>query len=477
MNVLLVKSRSVATKNAGGTPPLGLLYLASFLRERQRVGVHVLDLLFHSNPEEAVRRAVLELEPAVVGISALTAEAFMAHRVAAIVKAARPDTPVVIGGPHATSDPDTVLGDPHMDVVVIGEGEETFLDLVQRVADEGPGWNRESSLGVIRGIAFRSADAVQLTEPRPVIENLDAVPFPAWDLVEPRHYWSRPSMSTLGVRPYLPIFTSRGCPYRCVYCHQIFGKGFRARSAENVADEVETIRKLGVHHVEVLDDNCNLRPERFDRLLQCLLDRNLRPVLSFPNALRADLLREESIDLLEEVGVGEVSLAFETASPRLQRIIRKNLDLERARAAARALADRHIFTRGFFMMGFPGETREELHQTIEYARSTSLHLALFFTVNPYRNTELHRMFLDAGKMPESVRTIDYEYYGSPFNGSEVADREFRALYRLAYLRFYGDPARLARIARDRPYWSDIPRRGYQLFSNLLSFRRLQESRP
>ena len=475
LKVLLVKSRSVVTKNAAVTPPLGLMYVASYLRSRLAVEVRLLDLYFTKDAEAAVRRAVQDLDPDLVGVSALTPEAFLAHRTAAATRAVKPGVPVVMGGPYPSSDPDAVLADPNVDVAIIGEGEYAFHELALLVAEEGPRWQAEQHLAAVPGIAYRRNGAgVTNTGPRPYIQDLDALPFPAWDLVDLKRFGRLRSMSTIGVRPYMTMFTSRGCPYHCVFCHQIFGKKFRARSPESVAAEVAEIRKLGIEHIEILDDIANFDRGRFDGMLTTLLERDLHPILSFPNAIRADLMREESVELLRRVGAGEVSIAIETASERLQKKIRKNLDLDRAAATIGYMADRRILTRGFFILGLPTETEAEIRQTIRFAHRSRLHMALFFTANPFRDTEMYAMFQEAGKLPEGVKTIDYEYYGAPFNGSEVPDARFRRLYRQAYTGFYLDPRRAYRILRDRPFWSDALVRFYLMFRNNLSFSRLKE---
>ena len=473
--VLLVKSRSLASKVSGTTPPLGLLYIAADLRKRLGAEVRILDAALEPDLLKAVRGAVRTRRPDVVGISALTAEAFLAHAAAAAVKAESPLTPVVMGGPHPSSDPELALRDPNVDAAVIGEGEETFRELARLIAEEGPGWKKPETLRGVAGLAFHNGVSSELTAPRPPIQDLDSLPFPAWDLIDYRKFWQRGSMASIGIRPYLTMFTSRGCPYRCVYCHQLFGKTFRARSPESVADEAAVIKKMGAGHIEILDDISNFDPDRFDRMLELLLERNLHPVLSFPNAVRGDLLRERSVDLLKRVGAGEVSVAVETASERLQKMLGKNLSLPKISRAIDMLAAKRIFTRGFFMLGFPTETEEEMRSTIRFAQSSRLHLALFFTPNPFRNTGLYDLFVREGKLPASARTIDYEYYGSPFNGSRVPDRAYRRLYRRAYYGFYFNPARAWRIARDRGRVSDIPLRVYKLLRNVVSFRRLKET--
>ena len=473
--ILLFKSCSLISKVAGITPPLGLLYLAATLREWLGADVHVLDARLEADPLKALRSALRHFNPDVVGISALTAEAFLAHQAAAAIKAETPFLPVIMGGPHPSSNPELVLSDPNIDVVVIGEGEETFAELVRLIMSEGQGWEKPELLRNVDGLAFRVDGKTDFAKPRAPIQDLDSLPLPAWDLIDYKKFWSRRSMSTSGIRRYLPIFTSRGCPYKCIYCHQLFGKSFRSRSPESVVEETARLIKMGAESIEVLDDIANLNQRRFDRILELMLEQNMHPALSFPNALRADIMREESIDLLKRVGTGEISVAIETASERIQKLLHKNLCLEKANHVINMLADRRIFTRGFFMLGFPTETEDEMLSTIRFAHSSRLHLALFFTPIPFRNTGYYDLFYGAGKLPSTLNSIDYEYYGAPFNASKVSDWRYRMLYRWAYYGFYFNPIRVWRIASDRPALADIPVYVYILLRNVASFRRLWEA--
>jgi radical SAM superfamily enzyme YgiQ (UPF0313 family) len=272
-------------------------------------------------------------------------------------------------------------------------------------------------------------------------------------------------MATVGIRPYMPIFTSRGCPYRCFYCHNLFGKRFRARSPENLIEEIQELRRrFGTNDLEVFDDISNFDQTRLSAILEGLLARDLHPRLSFPNGIRADRIDENTIDLLQQVGPGEISIPIESATPRLQTLMKKRLDLHKASRTIELFAKRKFLTRGFFMMGFPTETEREMRATIDFACDSALHVGLFFTTIPYLRTELYEMCRDLGKLPASNKTFEFEYWGVPFNGSEVPDRRFRWLHRSAYLRFYADPVRLCRIARDRPYWGDVVVRARDLLS-------------
>lgn len=466
--VLLVKSRSRGLKVPNAVPPLGILCLGASLRARLGAEVRLLDAYFEPDAEGAVRAAVRELKPDAVGFSCLTAEYPLALKMAAAAKGESPGIPVLLGGPHPTSDPEAVLRDG-ADAAVIGEGEETLIDLVRLIVSEGPRWREPELLRGVPGLAFRAEGKTEFSARRPPIQDLDALPFPAWDLLDYRRYWQVSGMSTMGKRAYLPLATSRGCPYHCVFCHRIFGKAFRARSPESVAEEAALIKKLGAGHLEFYDDIANLDASRFARILELLAARGPDLALSFPNGLRADLLDEPQIDLLKRAGAREVSVAVETAVPRLQKMLDKNLSLEKTTRAINLLADRRIFTRGFFMLGLPTETAAEMMETIRYAHRSRLHMAFFFTPNPYPNTELYEMFAKAGRLPAGASAADYEYHAAPFNASEMSDLEYRMLYKWAFLGFFLNPARMYRAARDGGFGWDMPLRGWQLLRNSISF--------
>lgn len=474
MRVLLIKSRSLQSKVTSYTPPLGVLYLASYLRKHLGAEVRVADVLQMKDPAQEVASAVRDTRPDLVGLSGLTCEAFMLHHAAEIVRSVQPGVPVVAGGPYPSSDPARILNDPNIDAAAVGEGEATLLEVARCIQEEGPNW--KSHYSDIAGLASLGEDgAVQYSPPRPPIDDLDSLPPPAWDAIDIRWFWTHRSMTTAGVRPYMPIFTSRGCPYQCTYCHNLFGRKFRARSPESVLEEMAGLqRTYGVNDFEFLDDSVNVDRRRFVAILTGLLDRGLHPMLHFPNGVRTDRLTEEEIRLIHRVKAGEISVAVETASPRLQKHTKKNLDLDKVRRNIELMADLRIFTRGFFMLGYPTETEEELLATINYAATSRLHLASFHITNPFPGTAIFEEFKALGKLPEDVNPIDYEYVGAPFNASEVSDARFRALFRQAYTRFYFRPMRILRILRDRPYNTGYTDGLLSLLTKFSGFRRIRE---
>ena len=238
---------------------LGLMYLAASLRERfgEEVTTRIWTLVSRPRRAESDRLAVLEqltlFVPDLVGIRCLSIGKDAFHLVARTAKGWNRDCLVVAGGPYATDDPEEALGGDSADCVVIGEGEETLNVLVDRVRSGQP-WKD------VPGIAYREDGGVLRSPPRPLIEDLDALPFPDYALVDLERFSNQFLTFTSKIsKPHANVMTTRGCPYKCAYCHNILGKKFRARSPENVLAEIRHVHDThGITDFQIIDDIFNL---------------------------------------------------------------------------------------------------------------------------------------------------------------------------------------------------------------------------
>jgi len=431
MKILLIQPnpRYCCASLACSNIPLGPLYLGAALRRAGYDQVRFLDARMLRLTYKEIEKRIAAFSPDVVGITGLSPEARGVHHIAAGAKASAPACKVVVGGPYATSSPEAALSDPMVDFAVVGEGERTICALIGALSAGTP-------LEDVDGLAFRKDGVRVMNRPRAPIEDLDVLPLPAWDLAEVEkyfHLWSRHSQNPfLSSGRSMPLMTSRGCPYNCIYCHNIFGKKTRLRGAESVLDEMETlVGKYGAKEIEILDDIFNIDLPRAKSICDGIVRRGLKVRLSFPNGLRVDRMDEELVVKLKQAGTNLVAYAIETASPRLQREIKKNLDLEKAARIIRFTAEQGINICGFFMLGFPGETRKEMLATIDFAVKEPFNHANFFYVTPKPGTPLFEAV--KGK---AMAAASGDYYSYSINLSAVPDWLFTRMCSWAYTRFY-----------------------------------------
>jgi radical SAM superfamily enzyme YgiQ (UPF0313 family) len=445
------------------SPPLGILQLAGYLRNRlTNLEVRVVDQRATDyTVEEVVSRAV-EFAPDVVGISCTTPNCNTLVTLSSAIRRALPKALLMLGGPHPSAFGAELMDTTCADCIVVGEGE-LMCEHVLRIWQEG-----SRDFRSVPGLVWRTAEGECLTNPgpAPVIQDLDTLPFPAYDLIDLPSYWRLWSMSMMPPpRRYVSMFTSRGCPWRCIYCHEIFGKRFRAQSPERIVAEMEHyVRTYGVKEVEFFDDIFNLHGRRVIEFSDLVRRRNLRVSISFPNALRADILTPEVADALVAAGTRESALALETGSPRIQELIQKRLNIPKFLDGVAMLADRRVFTYGFLMFGFPTETEADMQMTVDVVRRSKLHVVYPWVVTPYPKTELFELAVRL--KPEKMAGINYagsDYVLYPcVNLSEVSDKMLERYLFKSFPALFANPLRALRIVRDFPrpwsvwrYWEGV----------------------
>ncbi len=429
------------------SPPMGILYLAAYLRQKFPLEVRLLNQRAEDCSDDELIKMIVDDQPDVVGFSVMTTCSGPLADLTRRLKQALPKTLVLVGGPHASSFKEKVLADTEADVVVVGEGELAFESVLQA-------WFDGKDFQGIPGLIWRTADRQVMTNPgqTPLLENLDLLPFPAYDLIDVTRYWKLHSLPPIPRRRYLSLFSSRGCPYHCIWCHNVFGKGFRAHSPERIVEEITHFTKTyGVRDIEFLDDIFNLNRKRVVDICQGILQRDLRIKMTLSGGVRTDILTREVVDALADAGLYFGSFALETGSPRVQELTGKRLNIPNFLNGIKMAAGRGIFCYGFAMFGHPTETEAELQQTIDTMASSKAHIASFFTVIPFPGTPLYDLAMQ--RFPERLNSINYqgENYGSiRVNLSDVPDEMLFAYQRKAYRQFYLKPGRVLRIIRDYP---------------------------
>ena len=419
--------------------PLGIMYIASALR-KEGYEPHILDMKVERMSMDDAMATVRRIRPDVLGITAMTYESACMHELAGRVRSELPGIPIIVGGAHPANEPEETLErNPAIDCVCIGEGERTLPDFL-----EAHKANRE--WGEVKGLAYRDNGHVLRSPVRPYIEDLDTLPFPAWDLIPVKKYYT---IERGGIifhhREFMTVVTSRGCPYRCAYCHRNLGKKWRSRRPENVVEEFEILcREYGIREIEIMDDMFNLNRQRVQDICRLMRERDIHVKMTFPNGLRADIMDEETLVALKEAGMYRTMYAIESASPRVQEHIHKHVNLEKARAIIEKTVNMGIMTHGAFMLGFPTETEEEMKLTIDFALSSKFHTAAFYRVMPFRGSLLYDMVRE--KRPDTnLDPTNFEYHSSDINLSEVDEAKVTELRKSAYRRFYLNPVRLVRL--------------------------------
>jgi anaerobic magnesium-protoporphyrin IX monomethyl ester cyclase len=315
-----------------------------------------------------------------------------AFDVASAAKSIDKDIITVLIGLHPSARPADCLMHPNIDFVVIGEPEQTVFELAG-VLEQG------GDLKKVRGIAFVKNGETIITPPRPVIQNLDSLPFPARHLLPMEAYFAAVKENPLRGeirKPWAIMITSRGCPYNCVFCtvHTVMGKKWRARSPENVVDEIEQIvRTYHIKQIDFLDDNMTLDKKRMETICDLIVKRKLDIEWYTPSGVRADTLDENLLTKMKESGCKKIRVAPESGVQHVvDQIIKKNLSLKEVEKAVVLSKKVGIKVGCFFVIGLIGETKKDIEETINYAyelRRLGADSFIFSIATPQYGTELY----------------------------------------------------------------------------------------
>ncbi len=373
----------VATNQA----PLGLAYIAAVLREAG-YPVTLIDPENQDMTYDAVRSLIQREKPDIVGISAATANFVNAVKLVELAK--QSGVPLVaVGGIHATSLPDEVLDRHHeIDLVVVGEGEHTMLDLCKALDRGG-----EVDYSAIPGLAFRSATGeIKKSPPRPLLMDLDSLPVPARDLLPMEKYNVQIHLSSVrGIKA--TMISSRGCPNHCIFCaaHLTMGHRYRARNVESVVNEMEhLIRDYNAQYIQFYDDTFTIDYERTVSICNAIIKRGLK-VKWFAHA-RVNTVDENLLRLMKRAGCTHVSFGIESGNQAILRNIRKGTTLDQARKAIKASQRAGLKTLSTFMIGNPGETAETIKDTIDFAVELNSDIAVFSIMVPLPGTEVYNKY-------------------------------------------------------------------------------------
>ena len=395
--------------------PLDIAYIAAVLGKKHRV--HIIDVANEgwknlelingtkyrqglNNKDIAIR--IKKWAPDVVGITIPFSGWWNpAYEVASIIKGIDENITTVLTGLDPSARPEACLSHPNIDFVVIGEPEETMRELVEVLERGGT-----KGLKKTRGIGYTENGKTILTSPRPLIQNLDSLPFPARHLLPMETYFAAVKENPLRGeirRPWTAMITSRGCPYGCIFCsvHNVMGRQWRGRSPENVVDEIEQlVHTYRVKQIDFMDENMTLDKKRMETICDLIVKRRLDVEWYTPNGVRADTLDENLLSRMKAAGCKKIRIAPESGVQHVgDQIIKKNLRLEAVERAVVSSKKVGIKVGCFFVIGLIGETKQDIEATINYAyklRKLGAEGFHFSIATPVYGTELYEQAKTGG---------------------------------------------------------------------------------
>ncbi len=426
-------------------PPLGLAYIAAFLREAGH-DVAIVDMKHGDHSPDELMAEVREFAPQLVGLGLYTVTVPVARQISRLIKAWAPETRIVVGGPHPAGAPEECARDPHFDFAAVGEGEVMMRDLADTLESGG-------DIRSVAGLWFTEVpddpeSELIVNAPRGWIAELDSLPRPARDLLPPLSSYAM-TMFQYREWPASTIYTSRGCPYSCIFCErrEILGNRFRVHSADYVVDEMEhLVTEYGIKEIFFYDDTFTLDARRVEQICDTIVDRGLQ--ISWNISTHVNTVSRELLHKMKRAGCWQIAYGIETGDPLVMKDIMKGTTIDEVRERIEWTVEAGIEAKGLFMIGHPTDTPETIARTVEFARSLPIASANFKITTPFVGTPLRDMAAEYGDIAED----DYRnYMGDPNEAVFVTNgltREFlMGVQRRAYYRFYSRPSRLARLAR------------------------------
>lgn len=423
----------------GGTgtnlvPPVGLLYLGAVLENAGHL-VSLVDASLTGHTNELLTDDIIETSPDLLMISAYTSDVFLLRFQITNLRKVLPEIPFWLGGPHASCAGLQALIDfPEIDALFMGEAEESVLELLSSDNGEKPP----------DGVILRTAPAA--THPRH-IHDLSGLPVPAWHLAPPEKYRGLPNGVVLKRLPYAPILTTRGCPYKCTFCagFRVTGREIRKRPLPQVWEEIEIlIHQYGVREIHIEDDNFAFDYDYASEFCREAIRKNLPVHFSTPNGIRLDSLDDELLELMKKAGWYIIHCGIESGSDRVLKRIKKATTTKIMRDKIDLIHKHRLPVAGYFILGMPDETEEDILKTIRFSLSSGIEWAQFASFLPIPGSEDGDSFLREHDLA-SDGWRKFHNAVCPAPPDTISEKRMKQLQRKAFLSFYLRPGPFFRI--------------------------------
>ena len=413
--------------------PLGLGYLGA-VAEKAGHQVTIIDCQAEKLTYETFTARIAQTPSDIIGVTATTLLYKSAMKLITIAKQAQPNAVTMLGGSHGSFlDEDALKEYPSLDIVVRREGENTFIELLEKI-------QAQASLANVLGITYRSGDKIVHTADRPLIEDLDSIPFPAHHLM-PLESFKREG------KILFPLISSRGCVFWCDFCSTVrmFGRGYRWRSPKNVVDEMQLIHdKYGVKQVTFYDDAFTVDRKRVIQICDELHTRKLD--MMWDCGTRVDMVDRELLQTMKNAGCFAVWLGVESGSEAILGAMNKSIKLDQTRKAYKTAHEVGLMTIANVVLGFPGETEKTARETIRFLKELNPDDVGFYVATPYPGTPMYEEVKKNGWL----RITDFDKYDTAGPTFETPSLSMEALAKLrykAYQDFYLRPSYVLRMMR------------------------------
>lgn len=442
-------------------PPLGLLYIASYLKKNTHHSVSIYDATIYNADYAKIAEIAKDYE--VIGITAVTFTLIDVIKTVEAIREENSTVPIVLGGPHVAIFPQETINIPEVTFVLKGEGEESFALLVNLLADNGKEYNS------VPGLYWREGNQIKRNPTPDFIEDLDTLPMPNRRLLDYRAYHSILSKKKSAAHYVTTAFSSRGCPYKCIFCDRPnLGKKFRSHSPHYVVGEIEQALELGIREIIFYDDTFTIERERVSEICELILQKDID--IQWDIRARVNDVNRDMLKLMKRAGCMRIHFGVEAGSPEMLKVLKKGITRERALQAFHAAHDAGIETLGYFMFGCPNETRAQMQKTFDFALELDPDYAHFAILTPFPGTPVYIEAMEKGLYPD-----DYwrEFAQSPRHDfvpatlpNTLPREELAAILKRAYRDFYVRPKYLVKEALKIRSWGDLVTKAH-LATNML----------
>jgi len=374
----------IVNEERGYNPPLGLLYIASMLLKYTDAKVKVIDAQVEEMNFNQIRQQIQAIKPDIIGMTVMTFTLLDVLEVIKVAREVNSSIKIILGGPHPHIYPNETLNLTKADYLIIGEGEKPIVNLVKNI-------NHPEKLKNFPGLVFKHKNQVINTGPEQLIQNLDEIPFPDRTLTDYKKYTSLLSKKS----PITTMITSRGCPYKCKFCDRPhLGKMFRARTAQNVVDEIQQCKELGMQEILIYDDTFTVDKKRVIDICNKIIKNKID--IEWEIRARVNTIDQFLLKKMKKAGCQRIHYGVESGNQEILNKMEKGITLNQVKTAFRLTKKEKIETLAYFMIGSEGDTKSTIMQTIDFAKKLKPDYCHFTITTPFPATELYRQGLRTG---------------------------------------------------------------------------------